>query len=71
MILKVGLEKAGLSTSTINSVIKMYIDNPSDYSDFVKDLVKKYPNASLYLPAPEEGFDPRLIAGAKLMQRFL
>ena len=71
MILKDGLEKAGLSTSTINSVIKMYIDNPSDYSDFVKDLVKKYPNASLYLPAPEEGFDPRLIAGAKLMQRFL
>lgn len=71
MILKDGLEKAGLSTSTINSFIKMYIDNPSDYSDFVKDLVKKYPNASLYLPAPEEGFDPRLIAGVKLMQRFL
>lgn len=70
MILKDGLEKAGLSTSTINSVIKMYIDNPSDYSDFVKDMVKKYPTAALYLPAPDEGFDSRLIGGAKLMQRF-
>jgi hypothetical protein len=70
MILKDGLEKSGLSTSTINSVIKMYIDNPSNYSDYVKDMVKKYPTAALYLPAPDEGFDSRLIGGAKLMQRF-
>lgn len=68
-IVRNSLEKAGLSRTEINQALKIFSEDPENYSKLAQEIVQKYPSAVLYLPDPAEGFDQSLVRGAKLMGR--
>lgn len=63
------LPGTGLDPKEINKIMKMSVD-PSDpgYKDFYDNAVRQKPLLSLYLTPPSDGYNEKMIKGAKLLK---
>jgi hypothetical protein len=68
-IKKILMEEDGLKQKDIKKLREDLVDNPSEYARRVKELVYNNPKLSLYLPAPEGGFDSGIAKGARILNR--
>ncbi len=69
-LMKKIMAEGGIPDKEIREFMKILEDKPLEYDQRAKEFVEKWPRAALVLPQPEGGFDPDIVQGARLLNRF-